>query len=283
MVIITSCCFAVSADCGEAKTASAPNVSTSINDFGFRLLRDISQDQNANLIISPFSVFVALAMTYNGAAGSTKSAMAAVLDVSSFAHGALNAANRDLLQTIRDADPAVRTEAADALWVQSGFAILPAFIEVNRDFYDATVESLDFKGRSAEATQTINNWVKDKTHGKIPAILDKPDPRAKLILTNAVYFKAKWSQPFDPSKTHPHDFHLADGTTIKASMMSQERTFLYSEDAEFQGIQLPYSNGRFAMYVFLPRQSDRLATFIERLNGASWKQMTARLLRGMAI
>jgi serine protease inhibitor len=142
---------------------AAASVSSSLNDFGFRLLRKLTDGAGRNTIVSPFSVFSALAMAYNGAEASTKTAMATTLGIGSLADDQLNAPNRAIAAAIRGADPGLRMEIANALWMQSGFSILPSFTAVNRGFYDATAEQVDFAGEPERAERTINGWVNELT------------------------------------------------------------------------------------------------------------------------
>ncbi|MGD0074890.1 MAG: serpin family protein [Candidatus Binataceae bacterium] len=265
----------------RAETPQAPDdassAATAINDFGFRLLRNVVKaGENENVIVSPLSVSLALAMAYNGAVGDTKTAIAKTLAIPSGVD--INRANRELQRDILKADPAVKMEIANALWPQSGFTINPEFLKLSRESYDAPVESLDFIKGPQQAADIINAWVDKNTHDKIKQIIKRPDPATVLMITDAVYFKGRWSIPFDAKATEPRDFHLQGGGTVKAPMMSQHGEYPYSENDRFQVIRLSYGNKRFAMYVFLPRKNAGLSDFLASLDQPHWKQWTSQFL-----
>ena len=245
-------------------------VSSSIEDFGFRLLGTLTDGKGGNVIISPLSVSVALAMTYNGASDDTKTAMAKTLGLSSMSDESINVGIRGLLDNVRHADPAVQIEIADALWPQSGFPIKPDFLKLTRDLFDAPVETLDFDADPDQATNRINSWVNEKTHGKISEIVQKLDRSTVLVLTNAVYFKGRWATPFDKKKTAPQKFYPPANEAIMAPMMDGSGNYSYFETDSFQAVRLPYGKDRFAMYVFLPTARDGLPDFLHSLDETNW-------------
>ncbi len=264
----------------RAETPKAPaetgSAVTAINDFGFRLLRNVVKgSEGKNVIVSPLSVSLALAIAYNGADGDTRTAMAKTLAIPSGAD--FNRANRELQREIVKADPSVKMEIANALWPRSGFAINPEFLKLSRDSYDAPVEALDFEKAPDQAADTINAWVGKNTHDKIKKIIKRPNPATVLMITDAVYFKGRWSIPFDEKATRPRDFHVQGGGTVKAPMMVQHGDYPYFGNDRFQVIRLSYGNKRFAMYVFLPRKNAGLSDFLASLDQPHWKQWTAKL------
>lgn len=256
-----------------------PDLSIPINDFGFRLLRTLTDGNGENVIVSPLSVSLALAMTYNGAAGETRTAIAKTLGAASITEETFNRNNRTLLDAIEQADPATQIEIANALWAQTGFAVRPDFLKVNQDFYRASVHSLDFMGNPQGAANTINGWVNEQTHAKIPKIVDQVTPATVLVLTDAVYFKGRWMIPFDQKETRPRTFHLHGGATVQAPMMIQNDKYPYFGNDAYQAIRLPYGKNRFAMYIFLPRKPDGLPDLLHKLDGANWNKMIGRLVR----
>ena len=260
---------------GAAGKPGAP-AAFAINDFGMRLLRTLRNGhETQNTIISPVSVAMALAMTYNGAAGNTYLAMGEVLRIQTFGDS-LNPLNHELLEMIRKADPSVQLAIANALWTQKGFKIEPNFIKTARAYYDARVRSLNFEGDPGGAAAVINLWVDEATKGRIPTIIENPSPETRLVLTDAVYFKGKWTWPFPKAATEPRDFHMADGNTIKTPMMRLEHNFDYLANDDFQAVRLPYGNRRFAMYVILPRKQDGLADLIGKLDELTWHHWEAK-------
>src|SRR5712692_5842684 len=161
--------FAATLQCAQAQPPPevTMDVSTPINDFGLRLLRTLTDGSGKDVVVSPLSVSLALAMTCNGAAGDTRTSIAKTLGAESLTDEAINRNSRLLLDMVEKADPEAQMEVANALWTQSGFPINPDFLKLNRDYYDASVESLDFEGNPRNAANTINAWVNDKTHAHL--------------------------------------------------------------------------------------------------------------------
>ena len=277
--IATSCDVA---KCGAAEIpapdpAVTSRVSSATGDFGFRLLRALAKDPKQNTIISPLGIAMAFAMAYNGAAGATKKEIAKTLGLGSLSDDDINRANHNLMHTLAKADPAAQPEIANALWVQKDFPINPDFGTVCKSFYDASAANLDFVGDPKGAAAEINSWVDKNTHHRIPAIVAEIDPATRLILTDAVYFKATWSFPFKKAETRPRPFHLMSGDSRQAAMMDQSRVYSYLENQNFQAIRLPYgSEERYAMYVFLPRKVAGLPDFLRSLDVTRWTRWTSQ-------
>ena len=273
------CASVALSDGGQSGPSPNPALSAGLNDFGFRLLGILASDSNENVIISPYSVSLALAMTYNGAGGDTKAAMAKTLAISGMSDEQLNRDSLQMVEAVEKADPSVQMECANALWAQSGFPVNPNFLKVTHEFYNAPVESMDFATNPGGAADTINAWVSRSTHGKIPAIIKSPDRHTRLVLTDAVYFKGRWQSPFDKSATRGRSFHLQGPATseIQVPMMVQSGKYQYLETDRLQAIALPYGNWRFQMYIVLPRGKSTLADLIRSLDESHWRDWTGKL------
>jgi serine protease inhibitor len=281
-LLATTCLTVFAQDAGATgatvSSAATYKVVAAGNDFGFRLLRQlITSGDSDNVIISPLSVSLALAMVYNGAGGSTREAMARTLEIAAIGDDLVNSASHQLLGSLRKADRAVQLQIANALWVESGFALSPTFVDHTQNFYDATARSLDFSGDPATAAAVINAWVNRNTRGKIPTIIDKLSQQTRLVLTDAVYFKGRWSQPFHQKATATRAFYLRSGGSVMIPMMLQSGDYGYLETPDFQAIRLPYGKDRFDMYVFLPRKSRAIANygaaasgFLKSLDQTQW-------------
>lgn len=242
------------------------------NQFGFDLLhlaRGTGPDQN--LFLSPVSVSMALGMALNGAAGSTFDSMRVALGLAGAPLAEIDQGYRNLIDLLRGLDPSSRFEIANSIWGRSGLPFLPAFLTAGRTHFDAEVRALDF---SAPATLgTINDWVKDKTSGKIPSILDQISPAEVMFLINAIYFKGSWRQAFDPARTREAPFHAADGSTQSVRTMSLAPELQrYSATRDFEIVELLYGNGAFAMDIVLPRPDRTLADVTAGLDAARWTE-----------
>ncbi|MEJ1937243.1 serpin family protein, partial [Nostoc sp. NIES-2111] len=131
------------------------------NKFAFKLFSEVvKQEDNAkNISVSPTSIAIALAMTYNGASGSTQKAMAKTLELQGIALPELNSAYAELNRLLQNPEENVQLTIANSLWVNKNISLRPDFLQRNRDFYQAKVSNLDFQ--DPNATNIINNWVKD--------------------------------------------------------------------------------------------------------------------------
>ncbi|MEQ9372369.1 MAG: serpin family protein [Coleofasciculus chthonoplastes F3-SA18-01] len=243
--------------------------------FGFKLFSEILQENsNKNVFISPTSVAIALAMTYNGASGETQAAMANALELQGMSLSEVNQANEALKTTLENADSDIQLSIANSLWAKQDISFKPDFLRRNQEFYDTQVTNLDFA--NPEAKRVINNWVKENTNGKIPQIISEIQPNDILFLINAIYFKGNWMEQFDKDKTVERPFYLVDGTQKEHPMMSQSGEYQYYEDDTVQAISLPYGKGRLSFYVFLPRETVSLDTFEQQLTPENWQQWMNR-------
>jgi serine protease inhibitor len=244
--------------------------------FGFDVLRQLaSQRPGANVFISPTSIAVALAMTSNGATGATQAAMLKTLHAETQSLETFNAANRELADEMSKTT-AVQLSIANALWVQQGLAINPAFQQVLQTAYDAQAETIDF--RNSTAPQTINAWVAQHTDDRIEHLTDQVDPLTVAMLTNAIAFKGRWTLQFDPKSTHPHDFKAANGATLSVPMMRNSAQYAYYADGKgLAAISLPYADRSFAMYVVLPQDADQMQSFLSQLTPDSFTSLVSSL------
>jgi len=243
------------------------------NAFGFDLFsRAANQaEKNKNTTVSPLSVSLALAMTYNGAQGETKTEMEKAMKLSGINPEQINNSHKALVAALQSSDPEVILEIANAIYYHQGFTVLPDFTSTNRNFYNAEVNALNF-GSTAEALKTINGWVAQKTHDKIPIIIDTIDPALRMILLNAVYFNGIWKNKFGERDTHNYPFYLADGTPKDVPTMKLETSLEYTSNELFSAVNLPYGNGQFQMTVLLPNDGKTTKNVISRLNMDNWQK-----------
>ena len=260
----------------NASPADERKLAAANNSFAFKLLKQIAADEPVqNIFISPYSASAALQMVANGAAGQTKSEMQNVLGTSAtgLADVALNQASKDVSQSLLGGNPDVTLEIANAIWCRKDAAIKPDFLACNREYFGATIAPLDFADPGS--VDVINQWASDKTHGHISRFIDSVNPEnARLVLANAVYFKGKWADPFDPGTTYSESFHLGDGTQKTIRMMGKYATFSYRRGTGYQAVRLPYRGGNLAMYVFLPDINSRPEKLLDLLTDDTWRQVT---------
>ncbi|MUL35162.1 serpin family protein [Gloeocapsopsis dulcis] len=252
-------------------TSSAVKEIVSANTrFGFKLFSQLlRQDSSSNVFISPTSIAIALAMLYNGANGETQQAMAQTLELQGISLPEINTANAALLSALTNPDANVQIAIANSLWARQEYPFRKDFLQKNQSFYKAQVTNLDFA--SPDAKNTINAWVNQNTNGRIEQIVDQINPEDVLFLINAIYFKGRWADEFDPSQTTNEPFFTNGGST-QHPMMAQTGRYRYYENDQFQAVSLPYGKGRLSLYVFLPRENSNLTSFYQQLNSANWEK-----------
>lgn len=240
------------------------------NAFGLEVFQKIRQESDEeNIMISPLSISVALAMAYNGADSDTKTEMEKTLKVNGLTTEQINASYKSLISALQSLDKDVVFEIADAIFYTQGFSIKQNFLEINKTIYDAEVQSLDFT--SPSAIETINNWVADKTHDKIQSIVDQLSPNDRMVLLNAIYFNGIWSVPFDDEGTHLLSFVKSDGTGLEVPMMKKEDALDYMENTLLKAVKIPYGNGQYNMVILLPDDGKNSKDVIDNLTSSNWK------------
>jgi len=248
----------------------------SSDQFGLKLFQNVAAVEDGNLFMSPLSVSLALGMTCNGAAGETQTDMQQTLELIGLTQEQVNQSYRTLMDLLTNLDPKVTFEIANSIWTREGFPVRQEFFDVNQTYFDAETRQLDFAHPDAAAI--INGWVDEKTHGKIPTILDPPlPPNAVFYLINAIYFKGDWALQFNSDQTIPLPFFLADGSEVMCDMMRIQEDFDYYDNDLFQAIDLAYGDGDFSMTVLLPKSNDlanATSELITRMSTDNWDSWT---------
>ena len=228
------------------------------NDFGLALYQVLRQEEG-NLFYSPFSISLALAMAYAGARGQTEQEMAQALRFTlpqDRLHPAFNALLLDLDRRAEEADDeAFQMSIANSIWGQRDYAFLQEYLDVLARNYGAGMRLADFMNAPEEARVAINDWVSEETEERIQDLIPEGviDTLTRLVLANAIYFKASWSEQFEEGDTRPQDFHLLDGSVVSVPMMHQSATFRYGESQGVQAVELPYVGDQVAMLILMPQ------------------------------
>ena len=234
-------------------------LSSGNSSFAFDLYEVLAEEEEGNIFFSPYSISAALAMTYAGAEGTTETDMAEVLRFTlpeNRLHPAFNLADQRLT-TLSEEDSSFSLHIVNALWGQTGYNFLPEFLDLLAANYGADMRLLDFSEDAELCREIINEWVVEQTEGKIENLIPQNllTSATKLVLTNAIYFKAQWLLPFDAMGTHDRDFTLIDGEPITVRMMNQAEHFLMTTGDGYMAAELPYSNRRASMLVIVPDQN----------------------------
>jgi serpin B len=245
--------------------------------FAWSLYQQL-KTQDGNLFYSPYSLSLALAMTYAGARNETEQEMATTLHFTlpqEKLHQAFNYLALELLkrETIKDAegkdDAGFRLDIVNDIWGQKDYDFLAPFLDALAENYGAGLRILDFIKDAEGARETINQYISDRTEGRIKDLIPQGaiDSLTRLVLTNAIYFNAAWASPFDKDETQDGAFYLLDGSQVTAAMMHQSETTGYAEGADYQVVELPYAGGQLSMVVIMPKEG-QFATFESSLDAA---------------
>ena len=238
-----------------------PALAQAADRFGIRLLQAVhAQRSTDNLFLSPISAQMILALTANGARGETQSEMLGALGYGDMDLAAVNGENRDLRGLLVDPEPRVAISAANAIWHQKGFTVVPAFRQVAEDQYGAEVRATRFG--EPEAAEAIDRWVAQQTRNRITRAVGETSEDVRVVLVNALYFKGEWQEPFDRDRTENGPFHRLDGSVAEVPFMHQTETFGYVAEEGLVGVRLPYGSGDLALYAFMP---DEWEGFVEGL------------------
>jgi serpin B len=258
------------------------------NGFAFDLYRALQEKEDGNLFYSPFSISIALAMTWAGARGETERQMAETLHFTlpqDRLHPAFNALDLELAQRGQGArgkdGKGFRLHIVNALWGQKGYQFLPEFLETLARNYDAGLRLLDLAGDPEAARGVINDWVSDQTEGRIRDLLPPGavDTLTRLVLTNAIYFNAAWDEQFDPRATRDGAFHLLDGSQVTVPMMRRTANSGFVVGEGFQAVELPYDGKELAMVILLP-DAGRFEEFEDSLDAERVEEILGRLAYG---
>lgn len=258
---------------GDVQPLAAGN-----NAFAWDLYGKLKAGEG-NLFFSPYSISACLAMTYDGARGTTASQMAQALHFSKD-QAQLASSFGELQRQLNaiEEKKAIQLSIANGLWAQQGHPFRPEFLDLARKTYQAQVNQVDFTTQAEPVRREINDWVSQKTNRKIENLLQPGTVEAmtRLILVNAIYFKGKWTQPFNPTNTAGAPFTVAGGQKVQAPLMHLEAEFNYAEGDGVQLLELPYAERDLSMVVLLPKEVNGLQTLERKLNGQTLQSWLTR-------
>lgn len=241
------------------------------NDFSFNLYRAIhaADSKNSN-ITSPLSVTYVLGMLNDGAAGSTAKEIAQVLGYGNGDKKAVNTFCKALIEQAPVADPSVILQIANIVAADKKVTLEADYQKDMQDYYSAEVAPLDFSKKSS--VDYLNSWCREKTGGMIPSIIESLSPQDLMVLMNAVYFKATWTEKFDVNDTQDETFTMADHSSLQLPMMHRKAQVRYCSNDLFTGIWLPFGSGdKWSMKVLLPEEGKTVDDIIASLTNDSWE------------
>ena len=252
------------------------------NTFGFDLLKEVDGARDAstpNTILSPLSATMALGMALEGADGETFTAMKDALRFQGLSREEINASYRGLLDILLELDPEVELEVANSAWSREGFPFRTDYFDAVTEAFDAEVRELDFNAPGAK--DIINDWVNERTNGRIPEIIDVINPLDILYLINAVYFKGSWTTKFRSGDTHPGSFELETGQSVQVpTMFSEKMPIRLGQVGGIQVGELPYGGDAFAMVVVVPRFGQGVDELVSQLDDDTWAEWVGSTSEG---
>ena len=273
--------FSLAGSAVPAETASSPvadspavppQMAESVNEFAFDFYRKLSETDE-NVFFSPVSIYAAFSVLYEGARGETAGQMLGVFGFEPDDE-ARHAASANMMAALNAEDPHAVLEMANALWLADWFEPYERYLDISRNTYLATVETVDFAGEGKPGVKKVNDWAAEKTRDEITDVLPRPavDSSTAAVITNAVYLKGTWLVQFPKEDTREGKFWRGAADSIGADFMHVKNNFGYADTGDAQVLRLPYEGDRLSMLAVLPGGTGGL----ERLEAEmSAKQMSA--------
>ncbi|MBE3066780.1 MAG: serpin family protein [Chloroflexi bacterium] len=255
--------------------------------FAFDLYQAV-RPSNGNVVYSPYSISLAFAMAYGGARGETATQMADVLHYTLSGdqfHPAFNALDLDLARRPDQAAGVDEKERfqlsiANSLWGQDGWPFLPEYLDLLAVNYGAGMHLVDFENAPESARRQINDWVSDQTKKRIKDIIPPGmiDPSTRLVLANAIYFKATWEYKFDANDTADKPFYLLNGDMVSVPIMEigHQENLSYAAGDGWQAVALPYKGGLTEMVIMVP-DAGNFETFESTLTADRYEEILAAM------
>jgi len=272
---LAALCLIVAGSLGPAPAADADPTAAAngSSKLAWELVRASGE---GNAILSPASVWEALAMTHAGARGETAAEIARVLGMPNDAE-AIAAAAAALRETLAEAKgEKIKLEIANRIWVQKNKRFEEAFTGLLERQFGAAAGIVDFLTRPEDARAEINRWIAERTADKIPELLASGSitPDTRLVLTNAIYMKAPWAKPFEKSATRPEKFSLSGGDTAEVPFMHAAGRLAAGKvgagDTAATVCEIPYDGNRLAMVIVVPERTDGLPAVLAGMKG-DWR------------
>uniref|UniRef100_A0A3P9NTT3 Leukocyte elastase inhibitor n=1 Tax=Poecilia reticulata TaxID=8081 RepID=A0A3P9NTT3_POERE len=248
--------------------ASSSSLSKPNTTFSLALLRKLSEDNNtANIFFSPFSISSALAMVMLGARGDTATQISEVILY--FDIWSMSSLYFIFTRELNNPEAKFVLSVANRLFGEKSYSFLQEFLTKAKTHYNSELEAVDFRTKCEEARVKINNWVEEQTQGKIKNMVVKGmvNNMTKMVLVNAIYFKGKWSAPFQRSNTREVQFRLNKKDTKPVQMMELKSHFHHAsiDEASCEILEIPYEGKVLSMLIFLPRQIEDNETGLKKL------------------
>lgn len=244
-------------------------------DFSFHLYKEVVKSKTGNICISPFSVSFCLGMIMNGTEGKTYEEIRQAMGFQDFSREDINLYMQSIHNKLSKADTSITFMNANSIWIKNQFDVSKTFIHTNKEYFQAETYKEPF---DANTVQKINLWSAAHTNGKIEKPVQSLEDQSFSILINALYFKGRWTDEFDKSKTADEPFRLADSSHVDIPTMIREGYMSSYRDKNVTVVELPYGNETFSIMLFLPTPEDgSINEIIADLNDEQWQQWLKNL------
>lgn len=248
---------------GESKLTNQ-GIPNSLNQSGWELFRTLP---TGNVLISPTSIGLALAMTERGAKGQTAQEMRKVLHLENTTLSA-DPGFATLVNGLQAEKPGRQVRVANRLFGQKNYGFLPEFTTQLKDWFHAPLEEVDFINETEASRLRINGWVEDQTAKMIKDLIPSGvlSSLSRLVLANAIHFKGEWLSPFQKGSTHPAPFEKAPGQMVQVPRMSQKRRFTIRQTEDAEALEMPCKGNDRSVHFILPKTRMGLASVENKLN-----------------
>ena len=268
------------ADAPAAPPAISPAEQLAANTFTLRLYSTLAKKTpSTNVFVSGTSLRSALGITYLGARNATAREMATALSFGDASTVAVHA--KEEIAAWQAARGKADLVVANRAWVEKTLSVDAHFAAMAADAYGAAPTSLDFKAAPDDGRRAINAWVAEKTSDKIVDLLPTGsiDKSSRLVVTNAIYFKGRWSLPFEASATKDEPFETAPSKTKTTPMMHTTDSYGFGEAGDVKLLELRYEGSDIAMMIVLPNDRAGLAKVEQKLDAATYESWTKAIKR----
>jgi len=272
---------APTAKCPQATREDAKQAEEALADFAVNLFKNItSKDEQKNEVMSPVSIALALALLENGADGKTRDELKRALIEHAGSSDVL-AVYRALQQQLRIDDEKTKLNIANGLFQNKDLQLKEEYLSSTRDCYETEIDQVDFKNQLEQTRQKVNQWVSKKTSQKIPELFKKGSLNQddRMVLANAIYFRASWKQSFNKAQTKQQTFYKngRDQDKQQVQFMHESSSHRHHESNDLAALELAYNHQDLAMVVVLPKQRDGLRDLEKRLTGKELRQIISQM------
>ena len=258
---------------GMAQSSSKIN-----NQFAFDFFKQISMSEKGNIFFSPISLSTAMGMTYAGTAGETQKQIAKVFHFPANSKK-FHSQQGSTIKWLGSKADSIELSIVNMLWAEKTYPFKNSYSKLIKKTYSAAVEPVDFINKYEESRTLINDNILKATNDKIKNLLPAGSVNnlTRLVLTNAVYFKANWQTKFEKDKTIDAKFYVTPQDPLKCRMMGAKSNFNYFEDAKIQALDLSYSGNNYSMLIILPRNNESVEELVKGMTQESLSTITKGL------